>query len=196
MPTQPGPTVNQPWRNILPAAAPGASQGTPYSFWVKEGDTTKLAVIFGGGGACWTGENCALHCQAHYRPFAGLELDPTNLAGIFDTDNPENPLADYTLVFLPTANGDVFLGDATQVYDTPAMNGHPEGKLTILHKGFRQRHACPGLDVQDLPAAGHGRGHGMERRRGRLAPLHAHCRPAISATPWLPTSPMAVAPIT
>lgn len=124
------------WRNVLPAAAPGCSQGTPYSFWVKESDPKKLAVILAGGGACWTGENCALHGRPHYRAFAGLELDPTNLGGVFDTDNVENPLADYTLIYLPTANGDVFLGDATRVYDTPAMHGRPEGKLTILHKGF------------------------------------------------------------
>jgi len=124
------------WRNVLPAAAPGCSQGTPYSFWVKEGSLEKVALILSGGGACWTGENCALHCRPHYRPFAGLELDPTPLGGIFDTDNAENPLADYTLIYLPTANGDVFLGDATRVYETPAMNGHPEGTAKILHRGF------------------------------------------------------------
>jgi hypothetical protein len=103
---------------------------------VKQGDPKKLAVIFAGGGACWTGENCALHCRPHYQAFAGLELDPTNLGGVFDTQHIENPLADYTLVYLPTANGDVFLGDATPIYDTPAMNSRPEAKVTILHKGF------------------------------------------------------------
>lgn len=61
------------WRNVLPVGAPGCSQGTPYSFWVREGDPTKLAVILSGGGACWTGENCALHGKPFYRPFAGLE---------------------------------------------------------------------------------------------------------------------------
>ena len=136
MPIQPVHPVRPIWRNVLPAAAPGCSQGTPYSFWVKEGDPQKIAVILAGGGACWTGENCALHCRPHYRAFAGLELDPTNFGGVFDTENVENPLADYTLIYLPTANGDAFLGDATPVYDTPAMNGHPEGKLKILHKGF------------------------------------------------------------
>jgi len=136
MSTLPGHSARAVWRNVLPAAAPGCSQGTPYSFWVKEGDPRRLGIIFSGGGACWTGENCALHCRPHYRAFAGLELDPTNLGGVFDTDHVENPLADYTLIYLPTANGDVFLGDATRVYDTPAMNGHAEGKLTVLHKGF------------------------------------------------------------
>ena len=57
-------------------------------------------------------------------------------AGVFDTDNPENPLADYTIVYLPTANGDVFLGDSVTTYDVPAMGGQPAGKIDILHKGY------------------------------------------------------------
>ena len=124
------------WRNVLPAGAPGCSQGTPYSFWVKEGDSRKLAVIFSGGGACWTGENCALHGMPFYRPFAGLELDPSGRGGIFDTDNLENPLAAYTMVFLPTANGDLFLGDTVKTYDVPAMGCQPATKIKILHKGY------------------------------------------------------------
>lgn len=108
MPNQPVQSVRNVWRNVLPVAAPGCSQRTPYSFWEKEGDPKKLAVIFAGGGACWTGENCALHYRPHYRAFAGLELDPTNLGGVFETDNAENPLAGYILVYLPTANGTSF----------------------------------------------------------------------------------------
>lgn len=124
------------WRNVLPAGAPGCSQGTPYSFWAKEGHPTKLAVIFAGGGACWTGENAALHRKPFYRPSAGLEEDPSNLGGVFDFDNPENPLNDYAIVYLPTANGDVFLGDSATVYDVPAIGGQPAGKINILHKGY------------------------------------------------------------
>jgi hypothetical protein len=124
------------WRNVIPAGAPGCSQGTPYSFWAKDGDLTKLAVIFSGGGACWTGENCAPHGKPFYRPCAGIELDPSNLGGVFDADNPENPLADYTIVYLPTCNGDVFLGDSVMTYEIPAMRGQPAGKIDILHKGY------------------------------------------------------------
>ena len=129
-------SVRHYWRNVLPAGAPGCSQGTPYSFWVKEGDPTKVAVVFAGGGACWTGENSALHGKLFYRPYAGLEGDPSDLGGVFDVDNPENPLANYTIVYLPTANGDVFLGDSVVVYDVPAMGGQPAGKINIVHKGY------------------------------------------------------------
>lgn len=124
------------WRNVLPTGAPGASQGTPYSFWVREGDATKLAVILAGGGACWTGENCALHVRPFYRPFAGLGDGPSDFGGIFDSENPENPLADYTLVYLPTANGDVFLGDSITTYDVPESDDRPPAKIDILHKGY------------------------------------------------------------
>jgi Pectinacetylesterase len=144
MPTRPVQSVRRVWRNVLPAAAPGCSQGTPYSFWVKEGDPKKLAVILSGGGACWTGENCALHCRPHYRAFAGLDLDPTDLGGVFDTDNIENPIGDYMIVYLATANGDVFLGDSVTTYDVPAMSGRPAGKINILHKGYEN--AASALD--------------------------------------------------
>jgi hypothetical protein len=103
---------------------------------VKEGDPAKLAIILSGGGACWTGENCALHGRPHYRPFAGLQDGPSDFGGVFDTDNAENPLADYTMVFLPTANGDVFLGDSVTTYDVPAMGGRLAGQIKILHKGY------------------------------------------------------------
>jgi hypothetical protein len=85
MPTQLLQSVRHAWRNVLPAAALGCSQGTPYSFWVKEGNPTKLAVILAGGGACWTGENCALRGRSFYRPFAGLEDGPSDGGGVFDT---------------------------------------------------------------------------------------------------------------
>lgn len=136
MPKQFVQSVRHVWRNVLPAGAPGCSQGTPYSFWVKEGDPAKLAVILGGGGACWTGENAALHGKPFYRPFAGLEQDPTDFGGVFDTANPENPLAESTIVYLPTANGDVFLGDSITTYDVPAMRGRPASTINILHKGY------------------------------------------------------------
>lgn len=136
MQSQSAPSHSRVWRNILPVAAPGCSQGTPYSFWAREADPTRLAVILSGGGACWTGENCALHGKPHYRPFAGLEQDPSDLGGVFDLDNPENPLANHTMIFLPTGNGDVFLGDAVTTYDVPAMGGQTAGRIEILHKGY------------------------------------------------------------
>ncbi|HEX4198162.1 MAG TPA: hypothetical protein VHZ26_12035 [Caulobacteraceae bacterium] len=136
MQTQLVPPSMQGWRNVVPVGAPGCSQGTPYSFWAKEGDPARLALILSGGGACWTGENCALHGQPHYRPFAGLADGPSDFGGVFDTENPENPLAGHTMVFLPTANGDAFLGDSVTTYDVPAINGRPAGEITILHKGY------------------------------------------------------------
>ncbi|KAF2718694.1 hypothetical protein K431DRAFT_287427 [Polychaeton citri CBS 116435] len=40
------------------------------------------------------------------------------------------------MVYLPTANGDVFLGDSVVVYDVPEINGHQACKTKILHKGY------------------------------------------------------------
>ncbi|HET9955270.1 MAG TPA: pectin acetylesterase-family hydrolase [Polyangiaceae bacterium] len=120
---------------MQPAEAPGCSQGTPYSFWVKDGDPSKVVVIFSGGGACWSAETCALSETPSYRPFAGPDQNPSEWGGVFDTDNPENPLADYSFVFLPTCNGDVFLGDSITTYATPT-SGPPADTFQILHEGY------------------------------------------------------------
>src|SRR3989344_3584552 len=66
------------WRNLLPTDAPGCAHGAPYSFWVRQADPHKLALILSGGGACWSGETCAPG-ERRYRATAGLERDPTDL---------------------------------------------------------------------------------------------------------------------
>lgn len=47
--------------------------------------------------------------------------------GFMDFDNPDNPFAGYTVVFVPYCTGDVFLGNATHEYA-------PD--LTVEHKGY------------------------------------------------------------
>ncbi|MEY2958328.1 MAG: hypothetical protein RLZZ01_896, partial [Actinomycetota bacterium] len=47
--------------------------------------------------------------------------------GIFDLDNPENPLADHSIVFVPYCTGDVHAGDITKDYGDGVV---------VEHKGF------------------------------------------------------------
>jgi hypothetical protein len=60
---------------------PDAHRARLTLFGVKEGYPTKLAVSLAGGGACWTGKNCAFLGRPFSRLFAGLEQDPSNLGG-------------------------------------------------------------------------------------------------------------------
>ncbi|MGA9277551.1 pectin acetylesterase-family hydrolase [Ilumatobacter sp.] len=116
------------WIEIDPESEDCAcSDGSEFTFFEREGDPTKVMFYFEGGGACFNAETCD-PVDGTYTP----TIDPnvaTALAdrgGLFDVDNPENPLADYSVVYVPYCTGDVHIGDATTEYS-------PD--LTIEHRG-------------------------------------------------------------
>ncbi|MBL1135963.1 MAG: hypothetical protein HND46_11645 [Chloroflexi bacterium] len=50
--------------------------------------------------------------------------NPTALpGGIFDLENPENPFADYNMVFVPYCTGDVHIGNREATYEVEASDG-------------------------------------------------------------------------
>jgi hypothetical protein len=55
----------------------------------------------------------------------------SGFGGIFDFSHPENPFAEYTVVFVPYCTGDVHVGDTVQVY------GEDLGGRPIQHRGAR-----------------------------------------------------------
>jgi hypothetical protein len=82
--------------------------------------------FFQGGGACFSAETCSFSGNT-YETSAGIDDDPSRAGGVFDTTNPENPFADWSVVFVPYCTGDVHIGNATTDYG----NG-----LTVQHKGY------------------------------------------------------------
>ena len=119
------------------------ADGAPFSFWSRTDDPEKVMLYFQGGGACFSADSCSF-TDGSYDPGITDEDDPSNASGIFDFDNPENPFAGWSVVYVPYCTGDVHLGDFTNTYS-------PE--LTIEHKGYRNAEA--GLDflVENFPEA-------------------------------------------
>jgi hypothetical protein len=117
--------------------APGADSA--FRFWARRGTTNRLVVFFDGGGACWDDVTCAVPRLAeHGREGDGLykaELlpgdNPATLNGIFDLQNPRNPLRDWSFVFVPYCTGDVHAGSITAHYADPDT-GAP---YTVQHRG-------------------------------------------------------------
>jgi hypothetical protein len=77
------------------------------------GDPRKLLILMEGGGACYNSSTCTLSLAIH--PFGASAIDTPAIAevygtNIFDRDNPDNPLRDYSFVFFPYCSGDVFAG--------------------------------------------------------------------------------------
>jgi len=138
--TQPAPIADlgglEPgWNVIEPGGDTVCSDGSPYKFFVRPGATDKLMVYFQGGGACWTGATCDPDLDPTY--YVNLKnADPDRYDGIFRFENPENPLKNHSVVFVPYCTGDVHIGDAVTRYQAPAAEGHKAHPFTVNHKGF------------------------------------------------------------
>ena len=118
------------WQKISPAANTTCSDGSPYSFFVRQGDPDKLLVYFQGGGACWFRQNCDPQMSPSYSIQVG-NIDRANF-GIFNLDNPDNPFKDHTTVFAPYCTADVHMGASDTVYP-PVEEGQTD--LVIRHQG-------------------------------------------------------------
>jgi hypothetical protein len=109
--------------------------GTPYSVFTKQGDPKKLFIFLQGGGACWQDfSNCNILAEAQSPPADGP------FPGVFDSGSPDNPFADYSVVYMPYCDGSTFSGDNDVKLD-PAFPYGP----TRHHRGLRNVSA--GMDV-------------------------------------------------
>jgi hypothetical protein len=118
------------WRTVVPGGDTICSDGSPYRFFVHPGDPGKLLVEFEGGGGCWDAQTCALDIY-NRRVLA----DPADvgrqglLQGIYDRTRTDNPLRDFTHVYIPYCTGDLHWGNTTQTY------AGSSGPYTIHHRG-------------------------------------------------------------
>jgi hypothetical protein len=111
---------------------PACIAGTPYSVLTKAGDPDKLLIFLQGGGACWQNfYQCNILAEAQNGPRPPF--------GVFDSNNPDNPFADYSIVYMPYCDGSAFGGD-NDVLD----GSFPFGPVRF-HRGVQNVSA--GMDV-------------------------------------------------
>ena len=139
------------WIEIDHIAADGevpcqCSDGSDWNFYAREGraGSSKVMVLFEGGGACWNELTCTPSTGVYKRRVSDdrESYEATALAaigGVFDASNPANPLADYTVVFVPYCTGDTHLGNAEVTYGDD---------LTIQHRGALNSRAAMDWVVQ------------------------------------------------
>lgn len=122
------------WNAVEPGGDTVCSDGTAYRFFVRPGDPARLMFYFQGGGACWNGATCDPDLDPTY--YVNLaDTDPSKAHGVFAFDNPDNPFADYSVVFAPYCTGDVHLGDRVATYTAPETEDHETHEFVINHKG-------------------------------------------------------------
>jgi Pectinacetylesterase len=112
------------WERIAPGGDCQCALGGEYGYWVHRGDPTKVMLFFQGGGACFSAATCDPSSGA-YKTTTGPEDDPSlRPAGLLDLANPANPVAGWSIVYVPYCTGDVFLGDKTTQYSDTVTVHH------------------------------------------------------------------------
>jgi hypothetical protein len=120
------PAFSTTWETVDAPSDCMCADGSAFHFYVREASPTKVLFYLEGGGACFSGEMCKPGSGTYSEniaPVSKLEDSP----GIFDFANPENPFADYSVVYVPYCTGDVHSGNTTKDYG----NG-----VVVQHKGF------------------------------------------------------------
>jgi len=114
--------------------------GTDYSVFTRQGDPKKLLIFLQGGGACWQGfYRCNILAVSQGDAEGQEPPEGGPFPGVFDPTMPENPFADYSVVYMPYCDGSTFGGD-NDVHDPDFPFGP-----TRHHRGLRNVSA--GMDV-------------------------------------------------
>lgn len=113
-------TLENGWSTLVPGGDTVCSRGTPYQFFVRkaENPTDKLLIYFQGGGACWNALTCREDGGTFDDAVGTLEQEVLGYDGVFNYENPANPLIDYNVVFVPYCTGDIHIGDTSTRYLT------------------------------------------------------------------------------
>jgi hypothetical protein len=119
------------WNEIRPGGDTICARGTPFSFYVRPGSVNRVIVEFRGGGACWDAATCAPGSD-YFQETA----TPPGADGIYDHEDPRNPVASWHHVYVPYCTGDIHWGDNTVSYEGAA------GPFTIHHAGARNARAA------------------------------------------------------
>ncbi|MEL6346080.1 MAG: pectin acetylesterase-family hydrolase [Myxococcota bacterium] len=122
------PELSEGWNELPGGGETICSRGDDYAFFVRKGTVNRVVVDFQGGGACWNAGTCGLADAIFSDSVDGVRdalMNTDDHQGIIDTNNEENPFADWYHVVVPYCTGDIHWGDATTDY----------GAVTIEHKG-------------------------------------------------------------
>jgi hypothetical protein len=146
--------------------APGTSTST-FSYFFRRGTADGLVVFFNGGGACWNDATCSKpRLEGDRAFFSGPDDEdavgvykaellpgdgPSRMNGMFDRTNAQNPVRDWSMIFVPYCTGDVHSGSNTAQYREPGT-GKP---FTIEHRGWDNMQVIMHWMRSNLPQPAH-----------------------------------------
>jgi hypothetical protein len=134
-----------------------------FSFYVRRGKTNRMLVLFSGGGACWSGQNCIpgdgssglkLDGRVTYvdeifpQVWGALQYTERGRYGMLDHTDVANPIRDWNAVWIFSCDGSVFWGSNDQEYTDPFYDG---GTHVIHHRGFDNTMAVLDYLLEQFP---------------------------------------------
>lgn len=108
--------------------------GTPTGIGVNPSSTSnKLVIFLMGGNACFNLASCAstANKNGYGADKWAADTDGVRAAQFFDRSDPDNPLKDYSFVFVPYCTGDVHAGDRSDV-DVAGQTWQFHGRKNML----------------------------------------------------------------
>ena len=121
------------------------ADGSEFFYHIREQNPAEVVFYLGPGGACFNSATCDFE-NGTYRPNILDKHHPDNYGGIFDFDNPANPLRDHSFVYVPYCTGDVHLGDNTKDYNDD---------LQVRHNGYINASVAMDTMKKRFPKAEH-----------------------------------------
>ena len=123
------------WHVVAPGGRTRCAFDTPFEFWVRPGNPSRVLIYLQGGGACWSLESCAPGKDIAFDAAIDSTDHRQRRDGIFDRDDAANPFRDHTAIFVPYCTGDLHLGSRTVRYGSAP--GDSARGVTVHHAGFR-----------------------------------------------------------
>jgi len=127
-------------RTYTPSCSGFPGTDPTFRFWARQGASKNTMVFFEGGGACWNDLTCSSASNQgapqFFNPMVPPGTDPATFDGIFRA-GAANPVAEWSMVYIPYCTADIHGGSATRTYTNLAHPLLPQGApLQIQHRGF------------------------------------------------------------
>lgn len=131
-------TLDKGWNRIRGRDGTGCAHDSTFVFRVRPALPDKVLIYLNGGGACWRAQDCDPKGRPTYTMKADSANDASVRQGIFDVSNDENPVRDFTMVFVPSCTGDMHLGARTVEYETRDLKSPGASRaFSVRHEGAR-----------------------------------------------------------
>lgn len=133
------------WQFFQPRGKTGCARKRAFGFWAHLVSRQRLLIYFEGGGGCFSYQTCKPGSLWFDDVVNGMDDPQRHPVGIFDLGNGRNPFRGWSIVFIPSCTGDVFLGSTDHTYREGAK------RVTIRHRGWFNAEAAIQWAFENVP---------------------------------------------